>query len=565
MISLVTGTYNRLEQLRNMIESARAAAAAGLLSEVVVVDGGSTDGTLAWCREQFDVHLIEHGGLHGAIKAFCDGAKAARGDYVLMANDDIVFAPDSITRAAVYLETHPTCGAVAFADNRPAPGYGDGYKVQLMDARNADDTVGMNVPYAQVGLFRRWLGDLCGWWGADDHVMQHAHTYGGDNYLSARIWEYGYRVDPVDGCRVDDLVHDDGLRERNLKREQKSSGTYYRRFPGGVYVGWREMPDNPQQEQMRILYAPLYEPGYGHYKTGLRDALSEVGQVWEYDYMADKGASLVKRVATWQPHLLLTQVHSASDLPHDVICAAREQAPSMVVTNWNGDVYPDGLISDAMLAWLRGVDVQLTVNADVLDTYKAEGISAAYWQIGFEPVDEGDLPDVPAHDVVFLGNCYSDKRRALGAALRRLNGVDVGIYGRGWPADIGADGECLYDFAKGRALYRNAKLAIGDNQWGDEGFVSNRLFEALAAGGAMLLHQTVPGLHELTGLQDGTHYVSWRTPKDLRNAISIWTARGADDKRATIAQCGADFARTHHSFAARVRELFEGILPEAVA
>jgi hypothetical protein len=182
-------------------------------------------------------------------------------------------------------------------------------------------------------------------------------------------------------------------------------------------------------------------------------------------------------------------------------------------------------------------------------------IPAAYWQIGFEPVVIA--PPAAAHDVVFLANCYSDKRRELGAMLRRLDGVDVGIYGRGWDDP---DGECLYDFASGRALYQNATIAIGDNQWGDKGFVSNRLFEALAAG-VLLLHQRVPGLDELTGLREGEHYIAWDDMDDLREKLGYWLDGRRRSRLDAIADAGRDFVHEHHSFDARVRELFEEILP----
>ena len=103
------------------------------------------------------------------------------------------------------------------------------------------------------------------------------------------------------------------------------------------------------------------------------------------------------------------------------------------------------------------------------------------------------------------------------------------------------------------ALYRRCKIAIGDNQYGDKGFVSNRLFEALA-NGAFLLHQTIPGLEELTGLVDGVHYVSWGDYDDLRAQARTYLADDAARRR--IAAAGEAFVRAHHSFDARVQELF---------
>lgn len=554
LISLVTGTYNRIEHLPRMIRSFRRCLPPGIQYEIVVVDGGSTDGTLAWCRQQPDVRLIEQGKLMGAIKAFDAGAEAAQGGYVLLANDDILFEPNSVLPAVVYLETHPNCGAVAFKDNRPATGYGTGFKVQTMSARLRDKQV--HVPYPQIALVRRWLGDAAGWWGSRDEGFG-GHTYGGDNYLGARIWELGYTVEPVEGCHAVDLVAPDGLREMNHQAEQRNPGAYYKRFPDGPLIALPPQIENPQEEQLRILYLPLYEAHFGQYKAGLREALAERGLVYEIDYVNQR-YDLVKAVETWKPHILFMQAHQPNAVPVQQLVAARTLAPSMVVINWNGDVWTDGLTSPSMLAYLRHVDIALTVNASAIPVLQAAGIRAAYWQIAYEPVDEQRLPDVPGHDVVFLANNYSKERALLGQWLQNLQGVNVGLYGNGWQW---GNGNTLYNFKASRAVYHNAKIAIGDNQFPEQrGFVSNRIFEALAAG-VLLLHQHVEGLEELTGLVAGEHYVEWRTPHELPHLIAKWLHPKHDTDRLNIARNGRRFVRDNHSFEARVDDLFERIIP----
>jgi len=123
-ISIVTGTYNRLPSLQRMVNSARQSFVGlhGIEWQLVIVDGGSQDGTQAWCLSQPDILLIEHGSLLGAVKAFNDGAYAATGEYVVMANDDIEFVDDSILTAYIYMQTHLDCGIGCFYQNRNKPG-----------------------------------------------------------------------------------------------------------------------------------------------------------------------------------------------------------------------------------------------------------------------------------------------------------------------------------------------------------------------------------------------------------------------------------------------------------
>ena len=552
LLSIVSGTYQRLDFLRAMIQSVRDQMPPSIAYEFVVVDGGSSDGTLEWAREQGDVLLIEQGELLGAIKAFDAGAEAARGEYVILANDDVMFLEGGIVRALAYLDSHPHCGAVAFADDRKATGK-EGYGWQYLSAMQSpgDPT---RVVYAQVGMFRKWLGDVCGWWGSRDTALGQSHTYGGDSYLSARIWELGYTVDAVEGCAVHDRIAPDSLRERNHQIEQRIGSAYYRKYPSGVMIASQPTPAQQHREHLRIFYAPLFSEGYGRYKRGLCDALAKVGMVYEYDYVGHPNG-FTKAVADFQPHLILTQFHGADMIVPEMLEKARTFAPQAVVANWNGDVYADQLTAPAMLRLLRHVDLQLVVNADVLPVYEREGIAAAYWQIGWEPVPD-KLPPAPRHDLLFMANAYSPERLELESVLYELSG-NVGIYGYGWKAPTG---NSFYNFAKGAALYRNCAIAIGDNQYMDKGFVSNRLFEALA-NGAFLLHQTVPGLEEMTGLRDGVHYVAWRDYDDLRGKARHYLRQR--EQCELIARQGEAFVRQYHSFDARVRELFVDLLPKA--
>ena len=61
-VSVVLGTYNRLKFLRLTVQSIREELREASFShEIIVIDGGSTDGTLEWLPKQRDIlTIIQH-------------------------------------------------------------------------------------------------------------------------------------------------------------------------------------------------------------------------------------------------------------------------------------------------------------------------------------------------------------------------------------------------------------------------------------------------------------------------------------------------------------------------
>jgi spore maturation protein CgeB len=368
-------------------------------------------------------------------------------------------------------------------------------------------------------------------------------------------------------CRVKDLIYRDNLREINHAAEANAPGMYHERYPDGPTIPDTQLIAPPDSERLRVLYLPVYEPG-SHYaiqkagKRGLRDAFARLGLVWEIDF-CNEPFDLAAAVRLWQPDLLFLQLHSAEQLTAGVIAAAREAKPDMAVVSWNGDAWAIHLLEPDVIDALKWVDVQMTVNTSVFPKYKELGIAAHYWQIAAEPVDESRLPDVPAHDVLILANAYGAQRKAWGDAVVKELGsdYDVAIYGSGWAGR--ERGQTTYNFAASHALTKKARITIGDNQHTDAtGFVSNRFFEAQAVGGALMLHQHVPGLQELTGFTPGQHYIEWTDLPDLFEKARYYLTH--EDEARAIAQAGREFSEAWHTFDARVDDLLNVIQPEAL-
>lgn len=113
IISVVLGSYNRKRLLRLCIESIRKNGIT-VPYEIIVVDGGSNDGTIEWLTKQKDViSIVQHNRGKWKGKAlerrswgyFMNLAfKSAQGKYVCMLSDDCLVVPGAIGNGAAFFE-----------------------------------------------------------------------------------------------------------------------------------------------------------------------------------------------------------------------------------------------------------------------------------------------------------------------------------------------------------------------------------------------------------------------------------------------------------------------------
>ncbi|HZG36274.1 MAG TPA: glycosyltransferase family 2 protein [Gaiellaceae bacterium] len=104
-VSVVVVTYDALPWLERCLESVR-----GL--ETIVVDHGSTDGTVELVRQRFpDVRLIEQENL-GLAAGWNAGMRRASGRWFLILNADAWLPEGSLGRLVAFAEEHPEAAVV---------------------------------------------------------------------------------------------------------------------------------------------------------------------------------------------------------------------------------------------------------------------------------------------------------------------------------------------------------------------------------------------------------------------------------------------------------------------
>jgi GT2 family glycosyltransferase len=104
-LTVVVVTYNALPWLEQCLDSVRG-------HEVVVVDHGSTDGTLTVVRERYpDARIVvqENKGMGGGNNT---GMRVAGGRYFFLLNSDAWVIGDGLERLVAYADAHPEAAVV---------------------------------------------------------------------------------------------------------------------------------------------------------------------------------------------------------------------------------------------------------------------------------------------------------------------------------------------------------------------------------------------------------------------------------------------------------------------
>lgn len=123
-VSVVLPTYDRLEYLKEAVDSVLAQTITDW--ELIVVDDGSTDATVAWLESLGDERIIvvrqPHTGNRSALRNL--GVARARARWIAFLDSDDLWVPDKLSRQLEQLAANPSrrwsCTGVRFIDGTGA-------------------------------------------------------------------------------------------------------------------------------------------------------------------------------------------------------------------------------------------------------------------------------------------------------------------------------------------------------------------------------------------------------------------------------------------------------------
>jgi len=104
-VSVVSVTYNALPWIEQSLASVRGV-------ETVVVDNGSSDGTVAFVRERFPEVTVVEQENRGLAAGWNAGIERTRGRYVLLLNSDAWLDAGALEALVAFADAHPDAAVV---------------------------------------------------------------------------------------------------------------------------------------------------------------------------------------------------------------------------------------------------------------------------------------------------------------------------------------------------------------------------------------------------------------------------------------------------------------------
>lgn len=273
-LSYVLTTYNKLPYLRQVMQ--RLVAARQPDEEIVVCDGGSTDGTPEYLRELFEAGQIQQfvsepdkGEAHGFNKAML----RARGELLKLITDDDAFCYPSIAEAKVFMLSHPTVDVLL--------GNTGLIHLEKMEVASLYDDVADN--------FRRWLTSQEVTWMIGLPLFVRRNSLAITGLFNTGVvqvdTEFTYRITSLKGVslawstamictRLENpqsnfRVMNQGKDANTSSQESDRMKFYYDKRISNSFrdfvrhkSGWLEQLKKPLRPAKRVLYDALKRPKY---------------------------------------------------------------------------------------------------------------------------------------------------------------------------------------------------------------------------------------------------------------------------------------------------------------
>jgi GT2 family glycosyltransferase len=175
---ILLATYNRLELLRTVLDAIEHGTRTP--HELIVIDGGSTDGTAEYLQQDARITAVLQGELLGTARCYNRVWRHVQSHYTCWLSDDTEIVPGSLDTAVGILEMNPTIGMVGLKmKDTKGPGRFEAYRGGISE---------YGILNCNHGVLRTALARSVGWFN------EGYRSYMIDPDLTASILCTGHRV-----------------------------------------------------------------------------------------------------------------------------------------------------------------------------------------------------------------------------------------------------------------------------------------------------------------------------------------------------------------------------------
>ena len=275
-------------------------------------------------------------------------------------------------------------------------------------------------------------------------------------------------------------------------------GTDGRDVPGPKPLVVRDSADQRTRWGIRISSIPGHKGdqwGDTHFADSLKASLEKVGQA----VVVHRHGAHVTPAATFDDvNLVIRGIDRVRPIPGKVNVLWVISHPDDVSVD---EIRSFDVVFAASISW--SLKMSELSGRDVLPLLQATDHSRF----------NTDVPPVIVDRALFIGGTHHGRERPVVSAALEA-GIDLGVYGPGWEGQL-PDGVFLGQYVPNKELaghYRGARRVLADH-WAlmaDEGFIQNRLFDAVASG-CRVVSDEVAGIDEVFG---GAVQI-YRNPEEL--------------------------------------------------
>ena len=369
------------------------------------------------------------------------------------------------------------------------------------------------------------------------------------------------------------------LNSRRLRREAQGYLNTFRK------KNLRVPDDEELHRQLRRIFPRVTSKAKGTIRTvaiyhhynwenyALKPALAKFGPVRHYDWFEDfnhqnkdwrkqnkklMNQALIEKIRSWtekEPADVLFMYVSGELVEPDTLAAMRTLGVPMINLALNDKEHFVSKIRSGRAFGSRDIcrffDLCWTSTQDALIKYCVEGARPIYLPEGANPEIHKPYNLEKTIDVSFVGQCYGNRKAVIHELIR--HGIDVKVYGMGWPAGP-LDVE---DMVK---LYSRSRINLGFG--GVAGYketycLKGRDFEIPMSGGLYLTEDN-PELHGF--FKPGEEILTYTSMNDLIQKIRYYLAHPAEAE--AIRKKGYERSLQEHTWEKRFEKVFRliGIL-----